>query len=228
MPKTTIPGLRFSGVAAAEAVLAAVRRAGGEPVILPPSGKAWSHDRLRAAFAAVILPGGDDIDPNRYGAEPEDATAQYNRHHDHADLSLARSVVAAGIPCLAICRGLQILNVALGGTLAQDLDHSSVHHRNGRHDVLLTPTSRVAQVMGTDHLTVSSFHHQSIDRLAPGLTVTGRAPDGVIEAIAHDGAPIHAVQWHPEDDAETHPEQQALFDALLCLPTPTSRSEVMA
>lgn len=222
MPKTVVAGLRFRGVVVAEAVLDAVRRAGGEPVVLPPAAGAWPPDRLRAVFAAVVLPGGDDIDPERYGATPTTAATIAETRHDDADLALARAVVAARIPCLAICRGMQVLNVALGGTLVQDLPRVSVPHRDGRHEVRLDPSSLVARVMGTDRPSVSSYHHQGVARLAPGLSVTGRAADGVVEAIQHEHAPILAVQWHPEDDADSQPAEQALFDALLApssLPT---------
>ena len=208
-------GLRRHAVVAAEKVLEAVRRAGGEPVLLPPAPGAWSAQRLAATFAALVVPGGGDLEPSTYGAEPSPLTQPGDAVNDAADLALLRAAVTARIPTLAICRGMQALNVICGGTLIQDLPRTEVPHRQGFHRVRLESDSLVARAMGTTELDVSSYHHQAVDRVGDGLRVTGRAADGCVEALEHPDAPILAVQWHPEDDADVQPAEQALFDALL-------------
>jgi putative glutamine amidotransferase len=212
MRSPSVHGLRRSGVVASERVLDAVRRAGGEPVILPPAPGAWIPERLSATFTGLVLPGGSDLDPALYGGAPDMLA---DRLHDQADIALARAAIAAAVPVLAICRGMQVLNVALGGTLVADLPTGDVPHRDGFHPVDLDPGCLVARAMGTTRPVVSSYHHQAIDRLGAGLVATGRAEDVVIEAVQHTHAPILAVQWHPEDDADVQPYEQALFDAVV-------------
>jgi putative glutamine amidotransferase len=212
MRSASVRGLRRSGVVAAERVLDALRRAGGEPVVLPPAPGAWTPQRLSATFAGLVLPGGSDVDPVFYGGEPVEAV---DRLHDEADMALVRAAIAAAVPVLAICRGMQVLNVALGGTLVADLPAGAVPHREGFHPVDLDAGCLVARAMGTTRPVVSSYHHQAVDRLGAGLVATGRAEDGVIEVVQHTSAPILAVQWHPEDDADVQPNEQALFDAVV-------------
>jgi putative glutamine amidotransferase len=215
MRSRQVDGLRYGGYVASENVVDAVYRAGGEPVILPPviAGQRRSLD----GFHAVVLPGGRDVDPALYEgtARMHRAPGEFDTVHDTVDLQLARDVVAAAIPTLAICRGMQVLNVALGGTLCPDLPATDVEHGHGVHPVTLEPQCFVARVMDTEHPSVSTCHHQAVDRLGDGLYVTGVADDGVIEAVQHRHAPILAVQWHPEDDAAVAAAEQALFDALV-------------
>jgi putative glutamine amidotransferase len=213
MRSPSVLGLRRSGVVASERVLDAVRRAGGEPVILPPARSVWTPNRLSATFAGLVLPGGADLDPALYGGGAPNTPA--DRLHDQADIAVVRAAIAAAVPVLAICRGMQVLNVALGGTLVADLPAGDVPHRDGFHPVDLDAGCLVARAMGTTRPVVSSYHHQAIDRLGAGLVVTGRAEDGVIEVVQHIYAPILAVQWHPEDDADVQPHEQALFDAVV-------------
>lgn len=215
MRSSKVDGLRYRGYVASENVVDAVYRAGGEPVILPPVEVHHRHSLHN--YQAVVLPGGRDVDPTSYGAPPTQSgdDGSLDPVHDCVDLQLARDVVAAGIPALAICRGMQVLNVALGGTLWPDLPPTGVEHRHGFHTVGLHPGSLVARVMGTENLSVSTCHHQAVDQLGRDLVVTGVADDGCIEAVQHRQAPILAVQWHPEDDADVTPAEQALFDALV-------------
>jgi putative glutamine amidotransferase len=220
-----VDGLRRTGYVASEKVVEAVYRAGGEPVILPPIARV-RHDLSR--YAGIVLPGGRDVTPRFYGqiAQAHPDHGPYDEVHDAVDLQIAADVVAAKIPALAICRGMQVLNIALGGTLLTELPHSSVNHANGFHPVALEPTCAVARAMGTASPSVSACHHQAVDALGRDLVVTGRALDGCIEAIEHRYAPILAVQWHPEDDASENPFEQALFDALVArardaAPTPS-------
>lgn len=208
-----VTGLRRPGIGASERVLESVFRAGAEPVVLPPIAS-LDHYNLRP-YAAVVLPGGADVDPSWYGQERADGTEQADLVHDRCDLTLARDCIAARMPLLAICRGMQVLNVAAGGTLRQDIDEGEVPHRNGMHAVSLESGSAVARAMGSEQVTVSSYHHQAIDRIGDGLRVTGRSDDGCVETLEHDTAPVLAVQWHPEDDAHEQPYEQALFDAVL-------------
>lgn len=215
MRSQKVDGLRFRGYAASANVVDAVYRAGGEPVILPPVSAEHRHSLEN--YHAVVLPGGRDIEPGLYGAtaEAHPDHGPFDVVHDNVDLQLARDVVAAGIPALTICRGMQVLNVALGGTLCPDLAPSDVEHGHGFHSVTLEPGSLVARAMGTRQPSVSTCHHQAVDQLGQDLYVTGVADDGCIEAVQHRHAPILAVQWHPEDDADTSPAEQALFDVLV-------------
>jgi putative glutamine amidotransferase len=215
MRSPSVHGLRRSGVVAAERVLDAVRRAGGEPVVLPPAPGAWSPERLSATFAGLVLPGGADLDPALYGGAPDTPGERPDRLHDEADIALVRAAIATAVPVLAICRGMQVLNVALGGTLVADVPVGDVPHHDGFHPVDLDAGCLVARAMGTTRPVVSSYHHQAIDRLGAGLVATGRAEDGVVEVVQHTYAPILAVQWHPEDDADVQPYEQALFDAVV-------------
>ena len=208
--------LRFSGTIAAEAMCEAVWAGGGEPLVLhgpaadPTAGLA---ERLRN-FDGVLMPGGADLDPRRYGQEPVAQTEPPVEHQDTLDLAVARAVLETGHPTLAICRGMQVLNVALGGTLHQHLDPTTVDHRQSVHDVQVEPGSRLHAIVGSTTVPVSSFHHQAVDRLAHGLRATARAADGCIEAAEHVTADILAVQWHPEDLHETSATDLALFSDL--------------
>ena len=193
--------------------LDAIARAGGQPVVLPPLDV--TLDDLAATlrrFDGVCLPGGPDVDPRRYGAgEVHAEVGSVDADHDALDLAVARSAVELGLPLLGICRGHQVLNVALGGTLVQHIDD----HRFVHHAVELTPGSLVAAAVGHEVPVGHSVHHQAIDRLGAGLVVTGRADDGTIEAVELPGRWVVGVQWHPEDTAAEDPDQQRLFDAFV-------------
>lgn len=228
MRSPSIAGLRRSGSVAAEQVLERVYRAGGEPVIVYHGDPAELAARL-GVFDGVVLPGGNDLDPATYGdirRHPE--TTNADALQDEADVAVVRGCLAAGMPLLAICRGMQVLNVALGGSLVQHLEPSDIEHLDMFHDVELAPGSLVAEVMGATSVTVSSYHHQAVDRLGAGLTVAGRAPDGCVEALDHDSAAVLAVQWHPEDNAADAPRQQALFDWVVDRARPAAVGETGA
>lgn len=212
MRSPSVAGLRRSGSVAAEQVLECVYRAGGEPLIVYHGDPAELPARVRR-FDGVVLPGGNDVDPSSYGeARRHRETTNVDSLQDDADAAVARGCLEAGTPLLAICRGMQVLNVVLGGSLIQHLAPSETEHLDAFHTVELAAGSLVADVMGATSVTVSSYHHQAIDRLGAGLTVTGRAEDGCIEALEHDSASALAVQWHPEDNAADASRQQALFD----------------
>jgi len=210
----------------------ALVRAGAAPLLLP---NVVDTDLLRALYEnldGLLLSGGGDIDPTRYGEPNHEKCGRINAERDEAELTLTRWVVEDGKPLLAICRGIQILNVALGGSLYQDieaqvpdpLEHTwyPEHPRQHRsHTVAVTPGTRLAQIFEGASLPVNSLHHQALKDLAPPLTVSARASDKVVEAVelcspAHGRHPFAlGVQWHPEDLAPDDARQQGLFDSLV-------------
>jgi putative glutamine amidotransferase len=208
--------------------VAAVERAGGVPVLIPPVP---SHaQRYLALVDGFVLAGGGDLDPGRYGGNTHETLYNVDPQRDALELELARRIVERRQPTLAICRGLQVVNVALGGTLIEHLPAvvgESVRHRATRaddpalreptpHPVRIQAGSRLAGVMGADECTPLSWHHQAVRTLAPGLEAVATAPDGTIEAIELTGHPwLLAVQWHPELTAQRDPAQQRLFEALI-------------
>jgi putative glutamine amidotransferase len=213
----SVPILRFSATLAAEAICEAVYAAGGEPVVLHGSAADPTEGLVERLlrFDGVLVPGGADLGPDRYGHEPLPETVGVVDFQDELDLGTVHALVAADVPTLAICRGMQVLNVALGGTLQQHLQEGTVGHRDGHHEVTVTPGSRLHAIVGADRVPVSSYHHQAIGRLAADLVVTATADDGVIEAVEHRRADILAVQWHPEDLFTTSTSDAALFADLV-------------
>ncbi len=196
----------------------ALVRAGAQPIAIPPIEATFDDlaDTL-ARFDGLCLPGGPDVDPLRYGATEVHPTVYgVKAEHDSLDLGLARAALALGMPIFAICRGHQVLNVAMGGSLIQHIgDDVTERHRFQRHETVLTDGCVAAIAMGTTNPVGHSVHHQAIDRLAEGLVVTGRAADGTIEAVETPTGWVVGVQWHPEDDAADSPEQQRLFDSFV-------------
>jgi putative glutamine amidotransferase len=205
--------LRFSGTIAAEAMCEAVWAGGGEPLILhaPAADPTGGLGERLARFDGVLLPGGADLNPLRYGQQPVPEVADAVDFQDTVELAVARLVIELGLPTLAVCRGMQVLNVALGGTLVQHLSPSTVDHRSSIHDVSVAPDSRLADVVGASRVSVSSYHHQSVDQIADALRPVAWADDGCVEALEHASADVLAVQWHPEDLHETSPTDLALF-----------------
>ncbi|MET7339045.1 gamma-glutamyl-gamma-aminobutyrate hydrolase family protein [Nonomuraea sp. NPDC005650] len=213
----SVPILRFSATLAAEAICEAVYAADGEPVVVhgvaadPITGLEF---RLRR-FDGLLMPGGQDLGPERYGQDRAPQTVDVLDFQDDLDLGTAHAAIALQIPTLAICRGMQAVNVALGGTLHQHLYETTVNHRNEVHDVQVVVGSRLHAVVGAEHVSVSSYHHQAVDQLAPALMVSATAADGVVEAIEHRHADILGVQWHPEDLHLTSVTDAALFADLV-------------
>ncbi|MGW6173741.1 gamma-glutamyl-gamma-aminobutyrate hydrolase family protein [Arthrobacter sp. NPDC055138] len=211
MWSSSVHGLRYDGVAVAAAVLRCIVRAGGEPVIMFP-GTGDSPAEQLARLDGVVLPGGADVAPSLYGAEPDEHywPTDYDGQ-DAYEAGIIEGCLAADVPLLAICRGLQLLNVGRGGTLIQHLGPGEVQHKGTVHPVQVAAGSLLAEVIGGDAADVSSYHHQAIGILGEGLTVAASARDGVVEAVEVPGAPMLAVQWHPEDTAETNASDHALF-----------------
>jgi putative glutamine amidotransferase len=216
-------GLRTEVIAAGARYATAIERAGGQPVVLPPfvdtddaSALVRAHFVLSRVDALVML-GGADIDPARYGAARHPETEGIDPRQDMFELALLQAAIADDLPVLAICRGLQVLNVALGGTLVQHVpdDTNAQPHRKVHHDVHLTEGSLVAAATGAIDISGHSVHHQAIDHVGEGLRVTGTATDGTIEAVELDRGWVVGVQWHPEDTAQNDEHQSALFEALV-------------
>lgn len=187
----------------------AIRRAGGLPVALPLVRDEALIRAYVTRLDGLVLAGGEDVDPWTYGQEPGPHLGRVDPERDRFELALADHALQAGLPLLAVCRGMQLVNVLLGGTLHQDLSDrpgTSLAHnlRQGPrwyrvHPVSLAPGSILAELYGKEVILTNSFHHQTIDRLGRGLAVIGTAPDGVIEAVVMPDRPeFLAVQWHPE------------------------------
>ena len=183
-----------------------VAGAGAIPVVLPPADElADDAGELLDLLDAVILAGGGDIDPALYGAVGEEPTAGVRPERDRFELTLCEAALERDLPLLGICRGTELLNVALGGDLVQHLDTAETHlHTPGRfsdHEVALEPGSLAARAAGAERISVRSHHHQGIGRLGEGLVVSGRADDGVIEAVElPDRAFALGVLWHAEEE----------------------------
>jgi len=201
-----------------------LERAGAAPVILPPLHPD-AIETLVARLDGLVLTGGPDLHPGTYGQRPHPALGPTVREIDVFELELIRAAERRGLPIFAICRGMQALNVARGGTLVQDLPSQrpgTLAHRQtepGRvatHEVSLADPSRVAGIVRGTTIRVNSFHHQAIDRLGAGLRAVGWAPDGVIEAVEDPRAPfIVGVQWHAESLSEVEPVQAQLIEAFV-------------
>jgi len=199
-----------------------VRRAGGVAVLLPPGES--SIDLWLSMLDGIILAGGGDLDPGCYGADMHETVYMVDEERDQCELDLARSVLDSGLPTLGICRGTQVINVVLGGTLHTHLPEvygESIAHRAPPreptpHSVSVDESSRLVNLLGASTFDAASWHHQSIKDVAPTLEVVAHAPDGVIEAVEkHDHPWLYAVQWHPEITAAKDAIQQRLFDALV-------------
>jgi putative glutamine amidotransferase len=209
------------------AYVQALTGAGGVPLVLSPLMGASLAARALDGVDGLVLTGGEDLDPSWYGAEPSPLLSPPTRERDLFELALFAAAKQRDLPILGICRGIQLINVALGGTLYQDLPSErpgAVEHRPDvardvrSHRVRLHPGSRAAGAVGTTSLSVNSSHHQAIKDLAPGLVATGWTDDGLVEAAETKGdAPwLLAVQWHPEEmHAEVRSPDQGLFAAIV-------------
>ena len=202
---------RYAGVVSARALLESLWLAGADPVTLlaASDGMDWAS-RLKG-FDGVLLCGGADIDPALYGeTEVHPEVYDVDALQDEADLSLAAYCFEHGVPTLAVCRGLHVVNVLRAGTLVQHMDD---HHRHVVHDVVI---ERGPAGIEAGPITASCYHHQCIDRLGSGLEVVGRAEDGTIEAVAIDSVGwAFGVQWHPEDTAREDARQLGVLRALV-------------
>jgi len=214
-------------VAVGETYTRAIQHVGGTPVVIPPTVMDEDWDVLVAHLDGLLLSGGGDVDPVLYGEQSEPWMGQVDAERDVSELGLVRRWMTSGRPLLAICRGHQVLNVALGGTLYQDiaayipnaLDHSYVPARPMEtlvHRVNLVAGSRLATILGGTTFEVNSAHHQAVKALGDGLTVVATAEDGVIEAIELQNHPFCiGVQWHPEAMVKAVETMWPLFEAFV-------------
>jgi gamma-glutamyl-gamma-aminobutyrate hydrolase PuuD len=190
----------------------AVRYAGLEPVPLLPPGPASIE-----GLDALLIGGGNDLDPALYGQAAAAETEAPDRERDAMELRLLRLALDADLPLLCICRGLQLFNVAFGGDLVQHLPNTEFHRQRGVADVhRVDPLAGTvfATVLGEQSFTVNSRHHQAVARIAPGLVVSARSEDGVVEGLERPGYRFAlAVQWHPEDRVPSHGPDTQLFAA---------------
>jgi len=203
----------------------AILHAGGAPVIIPVAQDAGSLETLLGSLQGLILSGGPDIHPRRYGEEPLAGLGEVDEALDRMELSIAGLAVERNLPVLGICRGIQVLNVALGGTLYQDIASQvpdSICHTPkvdkavNTHTVRIDSGSRLRSIFGKAKIWVNGKHHQAIKDLAPGLVIAARARDTVIEAVEHpEKRFVVGVQWHPEGTWRDDLHSKKLFNAFV-------------
>jgi putative glutamine amidotransferase len=198
-----------------------VEQAGAVPVVLPPT-RPEDVPVLLDRLDGILLSGGVDVDPGLYGQAPHAKLGRVNRRRDDFELALTREALRRDAPILAICRGQQVLNVATGGTLIQDIpslvEGAMEHGARGarcRRSHQVAVTFRLRQILGADTVSVNSLHHQAVDRIGQGLVMSARCPqDGVVEGLEMPGRQfVIAVQWHPESFWNQSDSFQPLFDA---------------
>lgn len=216
-----IQGQAFS--AFSHDMLMSVYRAGGMPVPLPVVGDEFIHVQIRSVDA-IVFSGGEDIHPSLYGSEIHDRAHRIDPNRDKYETSLMKAALDANIPMLCVCRGMQLLNVVLGGTLYPDIQEaqsSSLSHWETRepwksvHPVRIKEGHFAEKILGKGSIEVNSIHHQAVDRLGSGLEVVAESPDGIPEALVlKDRDNVLAVQWHPEFMAKTDQTALALFNWL--------------
>ena len=190
----------------------AIAKAGGIPVVLPIIDDPALAESILAKIDGIVLSGGPDLDPAEYGEEILNETVSIDAVRDRSDLLLARAALASGKPVLAICRGEQLMNVVLGGTLFQDIPtqvDTIIKHSGFDHRIGVEKGSVLYDLFGQDSLTVNSSHHQAVKDPAPGIRITAHAPDGVVEAYEYEN--VLAVQFHPERMVQTDASWLALF-----------------
>ncbi len=219
-----------------EAYVRALSAAGAAPLLIPLGVPEAALDRILAGLDGVLFTGGGDVHPECYGSQLHPLVDEVDLDRDRVEIHLVKQVSESGMPFLGICRGLQVINIALGGTLYEDiLDQrpGSLRHQYYpdwprdylAHDVLIETDSRLHMIVGHEKLPVNSLHHQGVRQLAPLARPTAFAPDGIIEAIELPTHPYGmAVQWHPEW-LPTHSSMQAIFKDFVAAATEWSKRQ---
>ena len=200
------------GVTLSSAYTDAIARAGGVPVVLPIIDDEALAESLLGKLDGIVFSGGPDLDPAEYGEDILNGTVSVDAVRDRSDLLFARAALASGKPVLAICRGEQLMNVVLGGTLYQDIPaqvDTVIKHSGEDHRIGVEKGSVLYGLFGQDSLTVNSSHHQAVKDVAPGSRVTAYSPDGIVEA--YENGNVLAVQFHPERMVQTDASWLALF-----------------
>jgi len=209
-------------VGCARAYVTEVVRAGGSALLMPPVAERDAVRAMIEGLDALLLSGGGDVAALEFDAEPHPSIRNVDVPRDRLEIEATRLAARRGLPILAICRGVQVLNIALGGDIIQDIStqiDGAIQHWSCElvpgpsHTIEVEAPSRLASLIGAGRVAVNSGHHQAVGRLAKGLRATARSPDGVIEAIeAADGRPILGVQFHPEQLADDYAQFRAIFD----------------
>ena len=199
-----------------DAYLNAIESAGAEPVVMSPlhAPDAGDARRLLDGIDGLLMPGGWDVDPEEYGEAREGGLDEVDPALDRTEIALVRGAVAGGVPVFGICRGQQVINVALGGSLLQHIDGHDMHGQPRNllaHGIEIDPDSELAHVVSESALMVNSLHHQAVKDLAPGLRATARSADGVVEALESDDGMVLAVQCHPEELINQQSWARSLF-----------------
>ena len=199
----------------------ALRKAGAIPVLIPPQPE--NAAEILSELDGIVLAGGFDCDPTVYGETPHPTVEPMDPRRQTNDLALAKVARERGVPTLGICLGLQVMNVAAGGTLVQDIDshmeteiqHASEPENRARHDVTIEKGTKLASILGAREHNVNSSHHQAINKVGEGFRVTAHAPDGVVEGLEDPKHPFYVgVQWHPED-MPGEPSATSIFGAFV-------------
>jgi len=197
-------------ISVTEAYVQAVSRAGGAPVLIPLGLSEQALVEIVAQLDGILFTGGGDVEPGRYGAENHPKLGEVDADRDRLEIFLYQETTRRGLPFLGICRGIQVINVAMGGTLYVDIadqrpgaikhDYSPDYPRNyPAHPVEVVTDSRLAGILGSTSIEVNSLHHQGVEHLAAAFRATGHSPDGLVEALELPDYPFGlAVQWHPE------------------------------
>ena len=227
--------LGLGASAVPQSYLIALEAVGAVPLLIPITGQQYTLEGLYPHLDGLLLAGGVDLDPGLYDETPHPKLGKVDAQRDWVELTLTRWALEDGLPILGICRGIQTLNVACGGTLWQDIDaqvpEAEPHtfypghpYNLLAHDVHLENDSRLAEALGSLVVKVNSLHHQAVKKVGAGLKVSGRAPDGLIEALEGNGkAWVAAVQWHPEWLLEDDPRMKQLFGTFVANCTNSSK-----
>ena len=199
----------------------AIEKAGGTPLVLP-----YVDDEAIEHFVSIcdgfFFTGGADVDPRRYGEAAKEGLGEIQEYRDEVEFKVFQKVIKNSAPILAICRGAQLVNVAFGGTLYQDIPseiHTQISHRQSEpkfstsHDVKVIPNTPLHEITGAERIKANSFHHQSIKTLGEGLEIMALADDGIIEAVYLSGKQyVRAYQWHPERLFDTDKQSRLIFE----------------